>query len=68
MKVNNIEWAACPKCKVLMNGYQFYPANIVMQGPSDMYCEMTCPNKKCGEKILITASIQIIFDAIELEA
>ncbi len=59
MKVNKIEWGTCPHCKTMMNGFQFYPAQIIMQGASDVYIESKCP--KCKEPTLVACKVTVEF-------
>lgn len=43
----------------MMNGFQFYPAQIIMQGASDVYIESKCP--KCKEPTLVACKVTVEF-------
>lgn len=59
MKVNKVEWGKCPHCKVTLNGYQFYPADILMNGGYDFFSQYECAN--CKEKILVNCKVTLEF-------
>ena len=65
MKINKIKWAECPYCKILLNGYQFYPAHVLMHVPSDVYVEMDCAN--CHKKFDVSCKITAMFDSQPIE-
>lgn len=60
MKVNSVKWGECPKCNVTLNGYDFYPANILMTGQSSPYSLTHCP--RCHNQIMVSAKITLEFD------
>jgi hypothetical protein len=59
--VNNVKWGECPYCKIQMNGYQFYPAGILMMGSSDLFVQYICSNKKCKKEITVNAIVTVKF-------
>lgn len=64
MKVNKVNWAKCPECKVLLNGYQFYPANVLMSG-SGGYVRFNCA--KCKKELLLKCKVEVTFDCEKVE-
>lgn len=62
MKINKANWATCPHCGILLNGYQFYPLGIVMSGSSQVYVEHKCDN--CDKKFDLACKITIEFEAL----
>ena len=67
MKTSKVNWAKCPHCGTIMNGYQFYPANVLMENPSNIYTEYTCPGRKCGKKVGVSCKVEVTFKYINLE-
>lgn len=60
MKVSKIDWARCPHCKTVMNGYEFYPAQSVMSGESYTGIRHKCD--KCGEKVIVFCEVKVKFE------
>jgi hypothetical protein len=60
MKVSKIEWAKCPHCNVVHNGYQFYPANAIMTGESYLGTPHKCD--RCGKKVYVFCSVNVKFE------
>lgn len=61
MKVNTIEWAKCPKCDTLINGYEFYPVSALFNH-HNYYERSECP--KCKAELFVNARVEIKFDAV----
>ncbi len=65
MKVNKINWAKCPNCQVLINGYRFYPGHLLMENASNLYSEMECP--KCKKSFDIACKVEVTFLTEKIE-
>jgi DNA-directed RNA polymerase subunit RPC12/RpoP len=60
MNINSLTWAKCPHCKVELNGWDFYPANVVQN--NDGYGKlMKCVN--CGKKIAVNMRVEVTLAA-----
>ena len=60
MNINKLEWGKCPECDTLINGWQFYPADVVQE--NGMYAtQMDCPscNHRLLVKLVVTAKIEM---------
>jgi hypothetical protein len=63
MNINKLKWGKCPKCKILINGWRFYPASLVKENSGNgFWIELECPS--CKAKLLAAMTVEA---TIELE-
>lgn len=61
MNTNKLTWGKCPKCKILINGWRYYPASMVQEN-NGFWNEMECPG--CSEHLIVNMRVEV---TIELE-
>jgi hypothetical protein len=64
MKTSYLQWAKCPYCMIELNGWEFYPASILMDG-HDYHVLSECPS--CFKRIAVHAKVEIKISAIKAE-
>lgn len=58
---NKIEWPECPKCKVVLNGYQYFSAQVLTLGLD------TCKCPKCDEVFWVGMEYTVKLNVEKLE-
>lgn len=56
MNINKLTWGKCPKCGTTLNGWRFYPANMVQEN-SGFWNEMDCPS--CKEPLIVNMRVEV---------
>ncbi len=56
MKINKLQWAKCPHCKVLINGWDYYSAETIVNGSPEY---SVCPKCFGGVTFKIQVNVKL---------